>query len=98
MAAIRFSSRRLPLVCVDDNVEVPILTVENYCKWYDLQIVHPDGRVEAVPFPDDGQGTPYVDHVPNPHAVARYADRCGYHIDLQAFEMIVGRWQLEVVG
>lgn len=108
MGTLRLSSRGLPLVCVDDIVEVPTLTVENYCKWYDMQIIHPDGRVEAVSFGDldelagnvgyDVLGSGYVDHVPNPQVVRALAEARGWAVDEQAMEMIAGRWQLEVVG
>lgn len=97
-----FSDRGLPLVLCQAPVFMPTLTVENYCKWYRLYLVHPDGRVAPVDFPewaegvDDGQAA-YVDHVPNPNAVVAWANRSGYAVDSQSHEMMVGRWEMEVM-
>jgi len=79
---------------------VPRLTVELYIKWYSLFLVSTDGKVEEVLFPNDpiycDGGVPYVDHVPNPIVVARFAEAKHYHMDDLAMEMIVGRWEIEV--
>ncbi len=42
------SSRGLLLAWVAEALEVPVLTVEVYCKWYHLQLLRPDGSVEKV--------------------------------------------------
>ena len=39
--------------------------------------------------------SPYCDHAPNPRAVYRYAQARGYQLDNEAFEMIIGRWEIE---
>jgi hypothetical protein len=82
---------------------VPTITVENYCKWYTLHVVFPDGRIECLLFPgmDDTGDEPenesgFVDHVPNPRAVRKMAERLGYEIDYDSLERMVGRWFLEV--
>jgi hypothetical protein len=96
------SERDIPLVWIVPPLpgEV-VLTVENYCKWYSLYLIHEDGRVEKIPFPDQGWAqsgeSAYADHVPNPTVVQRFAERKGYLLDTQAFEMIIGRWELEYV-
>jgi hypothetical protein len=90
------------LVC-DYTPEIPTITVEDYCKWYTLYVVFPDNRVESLCFPghdtlDDlpsGEMS-FVDHVPNPRAVKRMAERLGYEIDYDSLERMVGRWFLEV--
>lgn len=68
-------------------------------KWSSLTLTHSDGRTEEVPFPDMGDyqrlGSPYVDHVPNPRHVCRWAEKMGYEIDETALERMVGRWELE---
>jgi hypothetical protein len=96
----RVSDRNMPLVWSTTHDPGDItLTVENYCKWYSLFLVHPDGRVEQIPFPGEGycksDESPYADHVPNPVVVQRFAERHGYVIDERAFEVMVGRWHLE---
>jgi hypothetical protein len=64
-----------------------------YPKWYSLYLVHPNGDVEEIEFPDG-----YVDHVPDPMAVAAYAESHDYEVDSLAYEMMVGRWETEVRG
>jgi len=90
---------RLLCNCTPD---VPTITVENYCKWYTLYVVHPDNRVELLFFPGyDNQedvpesGVGFIDHVPNPKAVSKMAKRLGYDIDERSYECMVGRWFME---
>jgi hypothetical protein len=94
------SKRGHPIVGSPCSGQDPILTVELYCKWYGLQLLRPDGTVEEVAFPEEGWApegeSAYCDHVPNPKAVARFAEHQGYLIDLLAMELMVGRWELEV--
>ncbi len=85
------SYRGIPLVR-QEHSSAPILTVENYCKWYALWLITPDDHVSQVPFPEDG----YCDHVPFPAAVQKLADRNGWLVDDQSMEMMVGRYMLEV--
>jgi hypothetical protein len=40
-----------PLVYTGEPGERPILTCENYCKWYALFAVLPDGTIDRVDFP-----------------------------------------------
>lgn len=97
--SVRYSGRGHALV-FQSTVTYPVLTVEVYCKWYDLFIVHPSGRIEGVPFPDEGKhgvsGPPYVDHVPNPRHVVHWARREGVTVDDLSLEIMIGRWELEV--
>ena len=88
-------------------VLVGTVTVEMYLKWYGLcvikQVVHDEVIIEQHPFPDDPEfckpdESPYVDHVPNPKVVARWAAKMGFNIDVLAWEMMVGRWHDEALG
>ena len=45
---LHFSERGIPLVYYGVLNEKPILTVENYSKWYNLYYVYPDGEVSPV--------------------------------------------------
>jgi hypothetical protein len=99
---MRVSARNFPLVYQGPAPETgTIVTVENYVKWYGLHLVHPGDRIEEVVFPDDDPGENgcyFVDHVPNPVSVAKMARRLGYTIDPMSYEMMVGRWEIEVTG
>lgn len=95
------SARGLPLLLIEEPADVPVLTVELYQKWYTLHVVHVDGQICEVGFDelDDVAGrhdlTPYCDHAPNPVAVQRLAVERGWHLDPNALEMIIGRWEIE---
>lgn len=93
------SDRDIPLLYVGDPPTETVLTVENYCKWYRLHLVHPDGSVEPIPFPMDCEqtgGSGFVDHVPHPRAVVEEAHRRDVVLHDAAMERITGRWALEV--
>jgi len=96
----------LPVCMVDAKLRPeskPVLTAENYSKWYELFLVMPDGTVGEVGFGElhelaDERGvSPYVDHVPNPSLVSVLAERRGWSIDHVSYEVMVGRWEIEVV-
>lgn len=78
----------------------PVLTVETYTKWYVLYLIKPGGEVEEVSFAEleahCGDGSPYLDHAPNPNAVIRLANARGWYLDELALELIIGRWELDM--
>jgi len=97
------SKRGHLLIFCGDPESKPVLTAENYSKWYELFLVMPDGTVGEVGFGElhelaDERGvSPYVDHVPNPSLVSVLAERRGWSIDHVSYEVMVGRWEIEVV-
>jgi len=98
------SRRGHPLVYAGAPQARPVLTVENYPKWYGLELVRPDGSVEDVSF----EGlcdlayslgvSPYVDHVPNAELVPALAASMGWSLDACSYEMMVGRWEIEALA
>lgn len=79
------------------SADPPVVTVENYCKWYALQVVMPSGAIVEYDFE---QLEPYAenyvsDHVPSPLAVVRWARAMGFEVHAESLEMILGRWLLE---
>ncbi len=99
-----FSERGFPLVwATNPPTKLKAVTVENYMKWYSLYFIEPNGNVSKVPFEalekyqrDDG---PVMgDHVFNPNVVQRFCAYEGHLIDIEALEMIIGRWELEYHG
>lgn len=91
------SPRDLPLVFQDEPGDRPILTVENYVKWYTLYVVHPDGRVrEADMTEEDGFRSAWRDHVPHPAACHAYARLKGWEWDENSLDMVYGRYAREV--
>jgi len=98
------SKRGFPLVYGGAPASAPILTVENYPKWYGLFLVHPDGAVQEVDFgvlhkfSDKAGQPPYVDHVPNAKLIPALAESRGWILDPCSYEMMVGRWECEIVS
>jgi len=91
------SNRGHPLVHCTPPIAIPVLTVENYVKWYTLHVVHPDGRVQEVDFPTESPaGSAFMDHVPNPVACQKLAADKGWLWDENSLDMIWGRWRREV--
>ena len=100
--AIYHSDRNIPLLCQErDSFGRPIVTMENYCKWYGVQVLHPDGRVENVPHDDlsaiaDRLGACLMgDHNFHPRLLNEYAKQIGGIADWRAIEMTGGRWVSE---
>lgn len=95
------SKRGFPLIW--SMHEPPIdhaITAEFYLKWYELYIVHPDGRVEELQYESLEAHTPpgestYRDHTPNPRAVHNFAEANNWSIDLIFWEVLRGRWKDE---
>lgn len=94
------SARGIALVATGP-ADVPVLTVENYCKWYTLHVIHPDGHGAPVGYDEleaycsKDEMSAYVDHAPNPVLVERMCDALGWYMDPQSYEMMVGRWIAE---
>ena len=96
------SNRDLPLICTQKEIAQPTLTVENYVKWYNLYLVMTDGTVEEVSidlikqFEIEFNLILLHNHCFNPLAIEKFADWCGWLLDDVSYEVIVGRWVIEV--
>lgn len=99
-----YSDREFPLVYwqeTNEHLDCPVLTIENAAKWTALYLIHLNGRVERIDFPTETPAVgemPFLDHVPNPLSVKKLADQNAWVLDTAAFEMIIGRWEMEVKG
>lgn len=97
------SNRGLPLVVQGSPPEGDVLTVEFYQKWYSLWRINRDMTVHEISFREleefivGHEQSPYVDHVPNPVCVRRYAEHHNLYLPTLAEELIEGRWVLDVV-
>ncbi len=104
-----YSERGIPLIHYRDHAESfshvhSTLTVENYCKWYELYWINPDGKVEKVDcswyeeFRTFTGKTAWADHVPNPEMLDFSADSVGASVCPESREMVIGRWETEING
>lgn len=96
---ILYSDRNLPIILSTDTIFQPTISVELYDKWYNLQLIHTDLTVKSINFPELNlfyDSEPNVcDHCPNPKTVREFANRNNFQIDNLAYELIVGRWNIE---
>lgn len=94
------SDRNIPLI-TQKTYDQPILTVENYEKWYSLFLIYPDGSVKAVKTKvinatmKKHEDAAWVDHCFHPILYKKLAEDNGWLIDPVVLEVITGRWVLE---
>lgn len=95
------SKRNHPLLFVGEPSTDPILTAENYTKWYELYLVQPDGSVTEVAVEDlqlvmeQHDDARWVDHLYHPRLIYWLADQLKAEIDERLIEVAIGRWILE---
>lgn len=99
---VHVSDRGIPLLCQSpSSFGKPIVTMENYCKWYGIIILHPDGRVENADPGDLDEICTRVghhlmgDHNFHPRLLSELAKQIGGTADWRAMEMAGGRWVSE---
>ena len=82
-----YSERGKQLIYIGSPADKPIITIENYTKWYNLYKVDTDGTVTKITddIPD------WLDHCPIPNSVLTYAKEKNWYIDEQSMEIIIGR-------
>lgn len=96
---VYLSYRGIPLLCQEPSTfGKPIVTMENYCKWYSVEILYPDGRVESADpgLLDDIErrvGSCLMgDHNFHPRLLNELAQEIDGEADYRAIEMAGGRW------
>lgn len=95
-----FSDNGIPLITqhIDllfcDGERKPVLTVENYDKWYKVYIIHPDDTIEGI-FNDkelDESMDSWYDHCILPNYFHELAKRKGCVYDSMTFAMVCERF------
>lgn len=99
------SKRNIPLLYIARPPTKPVITMENYTKWYDIYIVHSDGSVEVVSpelieeVKDECSDKEYTclqyDHLYHPYLLQRIAIKLNAFLDERALEVAAGRWYFE---
>ena len=100
--SVYYSDNNYPLIYNGALLDKPIVTLENYCKWYNLYQIMPNGSIskfDSYVYANKFkyQGTIWSDHIPHPNFLKLLEQDDNYYLDLKAFEMAVGRYQLEVI-
>lgn len=95
------SERGIPLVYIDPPRDKPVLTVENYCKWYGFHLVHPDGSVTSLSSDDYYEIQSHDpsaisgDHLYSPRLYYRIVAALNLRRCSETIDMITGRWVRE---
>lgn len=98
------SWRGLPLLYVRKPLDKPVLTLENYTKWYRVQLVMPTGEVQDVESGailaanDKITIFGWVDHLFHPKLLIQLAKDLDAYTDERALECAGGRWLRENDG
>lgn len=98
---VYLSERMHTLLYVGAPINIPVLTLENYTKWYELHLVNPDGSVTTVDssvidaVQDQHRDARWVDHLYHPRLLYRVAEYLNAAVDERAVEVAAGRWILE---
>lgn len=98
---MHFSERGIPLVNCSGSRLTPIITVENYVKWYGLYLIHVNGEVEIISpdIMDEINASDPVairgDHCYHPRLLYRLASKLEARICPQSLEVVIGRWLMD---
>lgn len=98
---VYLSDREMPLLYMGEPLDKPVITLENYTKWYRIFMVLPTGEVEtidsdAVLATNDKllvQG--WLDHLYHPQLLIRLGKDLNAYTDERALECAGGRWLRE---
>jgi len=98
-----YESKRGIMLLSQSPSDKPILTAENYTKWYDLFVLFPDGSVKGLNdlgidlFEVEGMvcGCPHRDDNFHPEIWRRLCNEKDWYICDMAMEVAAGRWALE---
>jgi hypothetical protein len=96
-----FSDRGIPLVWTGPLLQCPVITVENYCKWYSPYVIMPDGVIrkitseEICQATDDYSNAWHIDHCFHPKLLLKLAEMLNGEACEQSIEMAAGRWVME---
>lgn len=96
------SDRDIPLITQDVGSK-PMLTVENYIKWYELYVITPDGEVKDVYETSSEEIRNLIidgwrDHCIDPQIFHKVATKLGATYDIATFESVCRRYQTDYLN
>ena len=92
------SPRGIPLLYIGKPLDKPVVTLENYTKWYKIYLVMPDGSVVEKCVSDVDENHRFlkqhywVDHLIHPRALYALADQLGGYTEERSLEVAMARW------
>ncbi len=84
-----------------DLSDKPIITLENYTKWYNIYVIKTDGTVDKVQpeiIEEAHKLNKYygiIDHLYHPNILNKVAELLDAEVDERASEVAAGRWHYE---
>jgi hypothetical protein len=87
------SERGIPLITQKPNL--PMLTAEDYMKWYNIYKVNPDGSVESIPWNNEILRDGWRDHCITPDAFHRLAKSLGLGYDHKTMATVCERFVID---
>lgn len=92
------SNRGIPLLTQRTHDKYTLLTVEKYCKWYNIYKINPNGEVSEFDYkeyPDlmkNNLFTLFHDHSVVPVTFVNIAQKLNYKFDIQTYYSILIRY------
>lgn len=96
------SNRNIKLITQEVN-DKPMLTVENYMKWYDIFVIQINGEVVPVneitylKDIEDHAGRTWYDHCPTPAYFHEVSKRIGAEYDNETFSAVCVRFVEDIL-
>jgi hypothetical protein len=84
---VKVSDRGIELVT--QRAYTSMLTVENYLKWYDLFVLHPNGKVETVSWENETLRDGWRDHCIEPRAFHLLTKELGLSYDNETMAAVI---------
>lgn len=96
-----YSDRGHPLI-FEGKTDCPVLTVEDYCKWYNLYVVYPNGTTHKVLYDSyksvQEDESLWADHCFNPKYFLKVANHLGYLMCGNSYREVLQRYRTEILG
>lgn len=100
-----YSERNHPLLYWHTEgfpADCPVITLENYPKWYRIYVVLPTGEVttagivDIIEIENQSEKVLYLDHNFHPELLEKLAEQYRGIVDEVSLEVAAGRWSFEI--
>ena len=98
---LMYKSKRGKLLICQEKHECPVITMENYCKWYNVYVIYSSGEIGTVDYNvldeiEKQSGKVLTDnHLWHPWLLEEYAESIDGTVDPVTLDVVTGRWILE---
>ncbi len=95
-----YKSKRGHALLTQETFDKPVVTLEAYPKWYEIQLLRPDGTLTTID-PDVVTSIAsglWIDHCYHPEALLLIAKSIDAYVCELSLEIAAGRWALNGKG